>query len=132
MSDVPLPLSDAVRRPDAPNHMMVLRPVTRRIVVRKGTTILADTEEAIRLMEIGKSLYDPVIYMPQEAVSVPMVRLEKSSHCPLKGDATYFALSDDSPAIAWSYEEPFDFSSAIKGLIAFYADHVTIEEHGVG
>ena len=62
-----------------------------------------------------------------------LVRTDRSTHCPLKGDAEYFDLvirEGDVLAteIAWSYPEPPDFASALAGRIAFYADKVTIEE----
>ena len=56
----------------------------------------------------------------------------KSTYCPLKGDASYFSIPD-TPGMencAWSYEESLEFSKPIKGLIAFYGDKVKIEIQG--
>ena len=124
-----------IARPDAPKHYMVLRPVTRRIVVRRGDVVLADTTSAVRLMEHGRSLYDPVFYIPHQDVSDALKPIEgKTTRCPLKGDASYFALggspdgSDD--VIAWTYSKPVDFADVLRGYLAFYADQVTVEEHG--
>ncbi len=126
-------MENAIRRPDAPNHFMVLKPISRRIVVKlPGGPTLASTTKAVRLMEAGKTLYDPVVYLPLDDVTVPLTRQNKSTFCPLKGDASYFGLANgqDEPSdLAWSYEEPLDFSQEIKGLIAFYPDKVVIEEH---
>ena len=126
-------MEGAIRRPDVPSHFMVLKPVQKRIVVRlPDGTVLAESSNAIRLMEAGKTLYDPVIYMPKDDVSVPLTRQDKSTHCPLKGDASYFTAEPGGqtlPDIAWSYDEPLDFSQDIEGLIAFYPDKVVIEEH---
>ena len=52
-------------------------------------------------------------------------------------DAAYFDLLDGSGAvvqakIAWTYPQPFDFASELNGLVAFYADQVTIEEAPIG
>jgi uncharacterized protein (DUF427 family) len=64
-----------------------------------------------------------------------MDRLESSdlsTHCPFKGDASYFRYAADdaheaSEEVAWSYETPFDQMATIRGHLAFYADRVTVE-----
>ena len=91
-------------------------------------------ESAVRVLEAGKDLYDPVLYLPAEDVT-PRLRRDtaQSSHCPLKGDAAYFDLVDAEgavqvPKIAWSYPEPPAFASDLAGRVAFYAKHVTIED----
>ena len=50
----------------------------------------------------------------------------KSTHCPLKGDASYFTLNGEE--IAWTYDRPFEWSEQLRGHIAFYANKVAIEE----
>lgn len=126
-------MENAIRRPDAPNHFMVLKPIEKRVVVRTPDgAVLAETTNGIRLMEAGKTLYDPVIYLPADDVVAPYSKQEKSTHCPLKGDASYFTFDVNGealPDLAWSYEAPFDFSAPIKGLMAFYGSRVVIEEH---
>ena len=98
-------------------------------VVRGGGAILGETENALRLEEPG---HDPVIYFPREDIA--MAFLEPSStttHCPWKGDATYFSLQTKSllvPDVAWSYETPVDGAEAIAGHLAFYRDKVAVEE----
>ena len=45
-------MSVTIARPDAPGHYVVLRPVTRRIIIRlPDSTLVADTTDATRLME---------------------------------------------------------------------------------
>lgn len=126
-------MEGAIRRPDVPNHFMVLKPIKRRIVVRlPGGTKLAETTSATRVLEAGKTLYDPVVYLPMHDVTVTLKKQDNTTHCPLKGDASYFTFGDGQDAsldLAWSYERPLDFSQEIKGLIAFYPDKVVIEEH---
>lgn len=122
-----------IKRPDAPQHYMVLRPIDGRIVVRlpNGEKI-ADSTRATRLLECGHTLYDPVAYLPLEDVSAKLDIEPGTTHCPLKGDACYFSLSANGEIqekIAWSYRSPLDFSMPIKGLVAFYANRVIIEEH---
>ena len=52
-----------------------------------------------------------------------------STHCPHKGDATYFSIHAKSGVIAdagWSYESPKDAVARIRDHIAFYPV-VTVE-----
>ncbi|MBB4402909.1 uncharacterized protein (DUF427 family) [Agrobacterium tumefaciens] len=50
---------------------------------------------------------------------------DTSTHCPHKGDASYFsARSGAARDDAWSYEDPFDHMLMIKGYLAFYPDRV--------
>ncbi len=90
-----------------------------------------ETRQAMRVTEIGRDMYDPVIYLPAGDVQAGLRLIEgKASHCPLKGDAIYYAVGEGDEPIAWSYNAPFDFSMVIKGLIGFYPDEVTVEEVG--
>ena len=127
-------ISNAIRNPAEPRHFMRIKPVERRIVVWVDGEMLAETTGAVRVLEVGKDLYDPVLYLPAEDVSPRLRRNEEaSSHCPLKGDAVYFDLVDADggvrvPKIAWSYSKPFDFAAELAGRVAFYAKYVTIED----
>ena len=127
-------VANAIHNPAEPRHFMRVKPVERRVVIWRDGEMLAETTGAVRVLEVGKDLYDPVLYLPPEDVA-PRLRpsATPATHCPLKGDAVYFDLVDDAgtvtvPKIAWSYPEPFDFSSAIAGRIAFYGKLVTVEE----
>ncbi len=124
-------MDGAILRPDDVNHFMVLRDIEKRIIIRLGDLILADSTSSVRMMEAFRSLYDPVIYLPKSDVKVTLERQDKSTFCPLKGDASYYSLSDTESAgpIAWSYEDPLAGAVAIKDLVAFYSSKVSIEEH---
>ena len=126
-------MDGAIRRPDAPDHYMVLRPINRRIVIRLSDgTRLAESTRATRLMEVGKTLYDPVVYLPKQDLTADLEKQDNTTHCPLKGDATYFSYrraGEVLPSLAWSYDTPLDFAQDIVGLIAFYSDKVLVEEH---
>ncbi len=133
MTDTTL-VSDAIHNPAEPRHFMRIKPVERRIAIWRDGEMLAESTGAVRVLEAGKDLYDPVLYLPPEDVT-PRLRPDpgQSSHCPLKGDAVYFDLVDadgavEVPKIAWSYPEPLAFASDLAGRIAFYAKHVTIED----
>lgn len=119
-----------IHNPDEPRHFMRLKPVPGRVRILKGETVLADTNAAMRLTEIGRDVYDPVFYIPQDDVDDGLKPIAgKSTHCPLKGDASYFAGEGGEP-LAWTYDRPFDAARALKGLIAFFPEQVTVEETG--
>jgi len=126
-------METTIRRPDAPDHFMILRPISRRIVIRlPNNELLAETNQAVRVIESGRTIYDPVVYVPVDAIKVDLEKQDNQTHCPLKGDASYYSYGSKSGTIenlAWAYDEPFDFSREIKGLIGFYPDKVVVEEH---
>jgi uncharacterized protein (DUF427 family) len=118
-----------IHNPGNDAHFMRIKPVAATVRVTRGGTVLAESAEALRVMETGSDVYDPVIYIPETDVGGALEAVSgKSTHCPLKGDASYFTLSGEE--IAWTYDHPLDRSAELKGHIAFYPDKVTIEEKG--
>ena len=96
----------------------------------RGNKVLADSKSALRVMETGREPYDPVIYIPRKDLAGPLQPLSgKSTHCPLKGDASYFTL--DGEELAWTYDRPLEGSRLIKDYVAFYPNKVMVEEIGV-
>ncbi len=132
-SDVTL-AKGTIHAPDEIRHFMKIRPVRKTVVIRAGSEELARTTRALRLLEVGHDMYNPALYIPRKDVFAALVQVaDKQTHCPIKGDATYFRLADappDSEEIAWCYSEPFDFAAPIAGHVAFDGDRVTIEEIG--
>ena len=120
-------------RPDEPKHFMVLRSIDKLVKIRlPNGDLLAESDRAIRLMESGKTLYDPVIYLPVDDVMVELIEEARQTKCPLKGSAAYFGITigqSTHERIAWSYTEPLEFAQQIKGLVAFYGSRVVVEEH---
>ena len=122
-----------IHNPSEPRHFMRLKPVRRRVRVFFDDELLADSSNALRLLEIGRDVYDPALYFPPYDVPAPLRRTSRTTHCPLKGDAVYYDLIDVAGVvrraeIAWSYPEPFDMSQDLAGLIAFYTDQLRVEE----
>lgn len=113
-----------------PGHPITVTPNPRRVRVTLGGTVVADTREALILKEAS---YPPVQYIPRSAFAAEhLAKTQRRSHCPYKGDASYFTLSAGGvtrPDAAWSYEAPFPAVAAIAGHLAFYPDRVdAIEE----
>ena len=105
-----------------PEHQIAVSPAGSRMQVIFKGEVIADTREALAMKE---GSYPVVYYIPRK--DVKMERLEGSSHsthCPFKGDASYFSLKDGPKDAVWSYERPFDEMAAISGYLAFYPDKV--------
>jgi uncharacterized protein (DUF427 family) len=77
--------------------------------------------------------YSSVRYVPR--ADVDMTLLTKSSlktHCPYKGDASYFSLQSDGATekdAIWSYETPLPAASTIAGYLAFDPELVEFVEN---
>ncbi len=111
-----------------PRHYAVIDVYERKLTLQfKGQTI-ASTTNALILKEVGKSVYNPVFYIPKEDVTVDLKpELDRSSHCPIKGDASYWNLENPtSEYFAWSYEDPLPRSKKIKGYVAFNLNYLTL------
>lgn len=122
-------IDTTIRNPGNEAHRARIKPVGRLLRVRRGETVLAESRRAVRLMETGRDLYDPVIYVPEADLVAALTPVEgKSTHCPLKGDASYLAF--DGTEIAWTYDRPLEGSRMLRGLVAFDAEKVVIEEIG--
>jgi len=119
-------IDGAIHNPGNGDHFMAIKPVTRRIRVYRGERLIADTVDAVRVLEVYQKIYDPVVYIPPGDLAEPLEPVDKSTRCPLKGKAAYFAF--DGEEIGWSYPEPFEFSKALAGLHAFWPDKVRIIE----
>lgn len=113
-----------------PDHPITITPNPRRVMVTWNRRVVADSRKALTLKEAS---YPAVFYIPRG--DVDMTLLTHSTHksfCPYKGEASYYSIASDgerSENAIWSYEDPSDAVSEIKGYIAFYPDRVdSIEE----
>ncbi len=126
---------DTIHNPQEPRHFMRIKPMARRVRVLRGDGVLADSANALRVLEAGRDIYDPVIYVPREDVCAELASAEKNkTFCPIKGHASYFDLlmddgRTDVAEIAWSYEDTVAEASQLKDHVAFVPDLVLIEEH---
>jgi uncharacterized protein (DUF427 family) len=98
----------------------------QKISVILGDVVLAVSEHVIIVHEQG---HTPVLYFPRGDVRLGLsVALEKMSHCPRKGDASYYEfVGVKGSAIAWSYENPIPPAAMLKDYIAFYPDHLEFQ-----
>jgi uncharacterized protein (DUF427 family) len=113
-----------------PDHPITISQNGGRVRVTFAGRVIADTTQALRLAEAS---YKPVLYIPRsDADMSALLRTDHHTHCPYKGDASYFSIVADGRTTAnavWSYEQPFPAMARIKDHLAFYPDRVDkIEE----
>ena len=112
-----------------PDHPITISANPRRIRVTAGDTVIAETTHALSLKEAS---YPAVQYVPRGDARMELFkRTERVTHCPYKGDASYFSIAADGKTLEnaiWTYETPFPAMTEISGYLAFYPDKVRIEE----
>lgn len=113
---------------DSSPHAIEIAPFGGRVRIRLGGAIVADSAHAMMLEETG---FPSVFYLPRGDVRMEHFSpSERTSHCPHKGDASYFHLDVGGQKAldsAWSYESPYPIALSIAGHLAFYPDKVEIE-----
>ncbi len=111
-----------------PEHRIEIDEARACVRVTVRGVLIAETTRGLTLRE-GR--YPAVVYVPREDVQMDKLRAsDQSTHCPFKGDASYFDFIDgDEPVqeVAWSYEAPFDQMTAIRDHLAFYPDRADIQ-----
>ncbi|QND42741.1 DUF427 domain-containing protein [Rhizobium leguminosarum bv. viciae] len=123
-------MSDKSFKIPGPDHPITVEHNPSRVVVTLGGKTIADTRDALTLCEAS---YPPVQYIPRRDVDMSLLqRTDHSSHCPYKGDASYYSIipgGERSKNAVWTYEAPNAAVSSIKDHLAFYPDRVDgIEE----
>ena len=111
----------------SPDHPITIEPTGRRVVVRAGGRVIADSAHALTLQE---SAYPAVQYLPMTDVNEGVLRrTDTSTYCPFKGDASYYSIvtpDDEITDAIWTYETPYPAVADIAGHVAFYAHLVEI------
>jgi uncharacterized protein (DUF427 family) len=113
-----------------PDHPITITPNPRRVRVIAGGKVIADTTSALALKE---ATYAVVNYIPRADADMSLLTpTARSTHCPYKGDASYFTIEAGGKTIenaVWSYETPFPAMNGITSYLAFYPHKVDrIEE----
>jgi uncharacterized protein (DUF427 family) len=117
--------ADANYAIQSPAHRILFEPDARRLRAFVGDTLVLDTRRAHLLHETG---IRPVVYAPLEDYDAALLqRTETTSHCPFKGDASYWSLhvGDDVREDAlWAYEQPLEQAPWLRGFAALYPGKV--------
>ena len=98
----------------AVDYQIRFEPGARRVRVELNGTLLADSRRALILHE---TRLPPAYYFPREDVQFALFeRSAHVTHCPFKGDATYWSVHASGAVaadVAWSYEEAYADAAAI-------------------
>jgi uncharacterized protein (DUF427 family) len=102
---------------DAPKHLIYWTDHLPRLRAFLDGEPLLDTTRAKLLYETGIS---PVPYVPLEDFDTARLdRTNHSTHCPFKGDASYWSVGEHANVV-WAYEEPLPPAPWLKGYAAVY------------
>jgi uncharacterized protein (DUF427 family) len=114
-----------------PDHPITITQNPRRVRITAGDIVIAETSKALTLKE---AKYPAVQYVPREDANMALLeRTDRVTHCPYKGDASYYSVKADGKTLdnaIWTYETPYPAMTEITGHLAFYPDKVKIEEVG--
>ncbi|WP_445146778.1 DUF427 domain-containing protein [Dyella sp. Tek66A03] len=113
-----------------PDHPITIERNPRRVVVKVGDRVIADTRDALVLREAS---YPAAQYIPRRDADMALLeRTDHATYCPYKGECSYYSIplgGDRTVNAVWTYEHPYDAVSAIKDHLAFYPTRVdSIEE----
>ena len=117
---------DTVKRAaaKAAGHRIEIRPSSAHVRVEHEGTVLAESDRALELHE-GRI---PVrYYLPREDVRTDLLEAsDTTSHCPFKGDATYFSAPGAKDAF-WVYEDPSEEAAEpVRGMLAPWPGRVEV------
>ncbi len=111
-----------------PDHPITLQLAAGRLQARYAGHVIADSADVLMLKEAS---YPAVAYFPRPDVDMAfLARTRHSTHCPYKGEASYFSLNMDGELAenaVWTYETPYPAMAAIRERLAFYPNLVSIE-----
>lgn len=114
-------------------HAITIEKNPNRVTVAFHGTVIADTTRALLLKE-GR--LPQVNYIPREDVQTSYLqRTGHSTHCPFKGNASYFSVNVDGKTVdnaVWTYENPLDSVAQIKGCLSFYVEKLEVIEESPG
>ncbi|MGB7775383.1 MAG: DUF427 domain-containing protein [Pseudolabrys sp.] len=119
-----------VMKHPGPDHPITITKNGKHVRVTFAGRVIADSTHALTLTEAS---YKPVVYVPRSNADMSALRpTDHRTHCPYKGDASYFSIDADGRSAenaVWSYEQPYPAMAQIKDYLAFYPNRVDkIEE----
>jgi uncharacterized protein (DUF427 family) len=104
---------------EGPAHTLYFEPYERRMRAELDGETVIDTTRGMLLYE---SNIGPVLYVPLEDVrEEALTRTAHTSHCPFKGDATYWSIGEHENVL-WGYEDPIESAEWLRGYVAPYWD----------
>ncbi len=96
------------------------------VEVRLDGEVVATSDKPVLLEETG---IPTRYYLPRSDVQADLKAIDLSTHCPFKGDASYWTIQvgdKTHDGIAWSYEDPKAGAEGIQGHLSFFGDRTEI------
>jgi uncharacterized protein (DUF427 family) len=107
------------------DHPIWTEPYPRRVRAFLDGVAVADSTRVLLLLEAG---HLPVYYFPPQDVRNDLLEpTGTSTHCPYKGDASYWSITVGERVVrdaVWSYQDPLPERTDIKGYLAVYWSRV--------
>jgi uncharacterized protein (DUF427 family) len=105
-------------------HRITTHPCSRHVRVERDGEVVAASDRAVALDETGLPTR---YYLPRDDVRMDLLSpSETTSHCPFKGDATYFSAAGVKDAF-WVYESPSEEDARpIAGMLAPWPGRVDV------
>ena len=114
-----------------PDHPIEITAAPGHMVATFDGHAIAQSDDVLLLREAN---YPPVAYFPRGDVEMAyMGRTDRKTHCPYKGEASYYTLTMDghiAENAVWTYETPYPAMDAIKDRLAFYPNVVEVKMDG--
>jgi uncharacterized protein (DUF427 family) len=107
------------------------RRTSRRVVVEIAGVTVADSKQSTMLFET----YLPTrYYLPREDVRMELLHpTETTTACAYKGLASYWSATIGNTVVddvVWSFEQPHNYATAVKDMLAFFNERVDITVDG--
>lgn len=105
-------------------HTITVERGSQRVRVVHEGQVLAESDRPLVLKETGCPVR---YYLPPDDVRADLLTPSNTTtHCPFKGDASYWSLPG-APDLVWAYPDPKDDVAAIKDHLCFYDTQVVTD-----
>ncbi|HEY9311305.1 DUF427 domain-containing protein [Williamsia sp.] len=110
---------------DRPDYRVDIYARRNVVTASADGRLLAQTSRSLLVDEQDHGL---VFYFPRDDIRIELTPDPATkSRCPFKGEATHWRFDGDGDsAICWSYENPFNEVTRLRGYVAFYQDSVDV------
>jgi uncharacterized protein (DUF427 family) len=116
-----------VGHPRDPFHRIDVRRSGRSVRIEHEGHVLADSTRTRMLFEAAFPFVR--YYLPPEDLLIDLVPGTLSTTCAYKGHATHYSATVNGSAlanIAWSYQDPLEDATAVRGLLSFYQERLDL------
>jgi uncharacterized protein (DUF427 family) len=117
--------------PHDPYHRVDVLDSSRKVTVRVGGEVVAETQRPKLLFET--SLPTRYYIPPEDVRRELLVPSDTVTGCPYKGDASYYSARVDGERVedvAWTYPEPRPEAQKVRDHLCFYDEKVEVEVDG--